>query len=182
MINKLKTPIFVHPSILFGPAGVIHNIIDMEANISIFQDNAKNSNVVLTSESNEIEINKGLIIQEQKWNGFIRYIVLDKYGSIIMDLFDEPQQWWRNSTNTGTAWFWSLFVLPEFRMQGHAKRLIAEAERMIFEKGHKSVYACVEERLTPHEILDFYIRQKYFVVEKSKEGVMIKKYLNSLSL
>lgn len=130
------------------------------------------NDILYPSIENECEI-----IQEQDWSAFTRCIILNKYGSITMDLFNKPQQWWTSSTNKGTVWFWSLFVLPKFRMQGHAKRLIAKAERIATERGHKDVYACVEERLTPHEILDFYIRQKYFVVEKTKEGVMIKKYL-----
>ncbi len=117
------------------------------------------------------------IIQVQKWKDYTRYIILNKYGSIILDLFNNPQQWWSSSHNKGTAWIWALYILSRYRLKGHAKELLEKAENIASNKKHKGVYMVYEKHTTPKWVLDFYIRRGYKIVENDKNGFMLYKKL-----
>lgn len=50
-----------------------------------------------------------MMIQRQVWNDKVRYLIADEYGSVMVELYDEPQQW---GEHYGTAWIWGLVYLP----------------------------------------------------------------------
>lgn len=115
------------------------------------------------------------IIQRQDWENYTRYIILNKYGSIIVDLYKEPQRWWDNSTQIGTVWVWGLYIVPKYRMEGHAKEFLREAEQFVFNKGHKAIFMAYHKGSTPKWVLNFYIHEGYKIVEKDKSGFMLYK-------
>lgn len=117
-----------------------------------------------------------MLIQRQVWNDKVRYLIADEYGSVMLELYDEPQQW---GEHYGTAWIWGLYVCPCNRRKGHARRLLEEAEFYATKAGHKDVFLQWEERNTPCEILDFYKRQGYCEIEADdgRTEIMLRKEL-----
>lgn len=117
-----------------------------------------------------------MLIQRQVWNVKVRYIIADEYGSVMLELYDEPQQW---GEHYGTAWIWGLYVCPCNRRKGHARRLLEKAEFYASKAGHKDVFLQWEERNTLREILDFYKHQGYCEVEADDErtDIMLRKEL-----
>ncbi len=111
-----------------------------------------------------------MMIQRQVWSDKVRYLIADEYGSVMVELYDEPQQW---GEHYGTAWIWGLYIFPHSRRKGHARRLLEEVEHIAAKAGHKDVFLQWEERNTPREILDFYKRQGYCEVEADSDRTEI---------
>lgn len=116
-------------------------------------------------------------VQKQEWENCTRYIILNKYGSIIVDLYKKPQRWWDNSTQVSTTWVWGLYIVPKYRMKGYAKEFLREAEQLVFSKGHKAIFMAYHKDSTPKWVLDFYIREGYKIVEKDKSEFMLYKLI-----
>lgn len=96
-----------------------------------------------------------MIVQKQVWNAKTIYLIVDEYGSVQLELFKNEQSF------GGTCWLWDLFVKPEYRQRGHAKRLLQCAENTAKAEGHKSVIMEWEEVETPQYILAWYLRLGY---------------------
>lgn len=97
-------------------------------------------------------------IQQQTWKEYTRYLISDEYGSVMINLYNEPQ---KCGSKSYTAWIWGLYVYPEHRRKGHAKRLLEEVERIALENGHKDVCMAWDAEETRKDILDFYIHKGY---------------------
>lgn len=111
-------------------------------------------------------------IQKQEWKEYTRYIISDEYGSVMLNLYNEPQ---KCESKLYTAWIWGLYVCPQYRRKGYAKLLLKEAERIALENGHKDVYMEWDGKETPLDILDFYVREGYMIA--SDEVVLYKKMM-----
>lgn len=111
-----------------------------------------------------------MMIQRQVWNDKVRYLIADEHGSVMLELYDEPQQW---GEHYGTAWIWGLYIFPHSRRKGHARRLLEEAEFYATKAGHKDVFLQWEERNTMRTILEFYKRQGYCEVETDSDRTEI---------
>jgi hypothetical protein len=61
LLKTIILAIFAFPSIHPGRMGI--NILFMNANVDLFHDSTKNSSGILTSESNEMDLNIGNYIQ-----------------------------------------------------------------------------------------------------------------------
>lgn len=109
-------------------------------------------------------------IQKQEWKEYTRYSISDEYGSVMLNLYNEPQ---KCGSKLYTAWIWGLYVCPEYRRKGYAKLLLKVAERIALENGHKDVYMEWDVKETPRDILDFYVRNGYALA--SDEVVLCKK-------
>lgn len=116
-------------------------------------------------------------IQKQEWKEYTRYIIFDEYGSVMLNLYNEPQ---KCGSKLYTAWIWGLYVCPEYRRKGYAKLLLKEAERIALENGHKDVYMEWDVKETPRDILDFYVRNGYALA--SDEIVLCKKLKKNIKL
>lgn len=99
-----------------------------------------------------------MTIQKQEWKEFTRYLIFDEYGSVMINLYNEPQ---KCGSKSYTAWIWGLYVCPEHRRNGHAKLLLKEAERIALENGNKDVFMAWDAEETSKEIFDFYCRKGY---------------------
>lgn len=115
-----------------------------------------------------------MIIQRQQRHDKIRYILIDEYASVHLELFDTAQDF------GGTAFIWALWTNPDYRRQGHAKRFLEQAEQIAKEHGRAAVYLEWFECDTPTEILKWYYRSGYNDVEFGGKGdyVLLKKILN----
>lgn len=96
-----------------------------------------------------------MIIQEQTWYDFTRIILMSGCGSVQVELYAEEQEW------GGTAFLYALWVGKSWRRQGIAKDLMAQAEREVKRRGHKSITLEWKLQDTPREILDWYERLGY---------------------
>lgn len=112
-----------------------------------------------------------MIEQRQEWNSKVIYLIADEFGSVQLELYKEKQNF------GGTCWLWDLFVKPEHRKQGHAKRLLKRAEEIAKAEGHKSVFMDWDEINTPHEILQWYLREDYNDVKFRKGYCLLEKKL-----
>ncbi len=112
-----------------------------------------------------------MIEQRQEWNSKVIYLIADEFGSVQLELYKEKQNF------GGTCWLWDLFVLPEHRKQGHAKRLLKRAEEIAKTEGHKSVFleweaVNSEEWLLRHYLNNGYVERQfsgsldYYLLEK----------------
>lgn len=113
-----------------------------------------------------------MTIQKQEWKEYTRYFISDEYGSVMLNLYDKPQEC---GSKLYTAWIWELYVCPQYRRKGHAKLLLKEAERIALENGHKDVYMAWDAKETPRDILDFYVRSGYALA--SDEVVLCKELM-----
>lgn len=113
-----------------------------------------------------------MIIQKQEWKAFTRYFISNAFGSVMMNLYDKPQEC---ESKFYTAWIWGLYVCPQYRRKGYAKLLLKEAERIALENGHKDVYMAWDAKETPRDILDFYVREGYMLA--SDEVVLCKELM-----
>lgn len=117
-----------------------------------------------------------MIIQRQHWFEHNRYLIADEYGSVLLDLYDNPAH---SGSCYGEAWIWGLYVCPCYRRKGHAKRLLEEAESYAAKEGHKEVYLQWEIKNTSREVLDFYKRNGYVEIDADTERreIMLRKEL-----
>lgn len=105
-----------------------------------------------------------MIEQKQVWNNKTIYLIADEHGAVQLELYAEKQNF------SGTCWLWDLFVLPEHRRQGHAKRLLRRAEEIAKAEGHESVTLEWEAVNSGEYLLDFYLRNGYDEKEFSGNG------------
>lgn len=117
-----------------------------------------------------------MLIQRQVWNNKLRYLIVDEYGSVMLDLYDELQQW---GEHYGTALIWGLYVYPNYRRKGHARQLLEKAEFYAAKEGYKDVFLQWVKRNTPYEILEFYKQQGYceIDVDDKRTDIMLRKEL-----
>lgn len=105
-----------------------------------------------------------MIEQRQEWNSKVIYLIADEYGSAQLELYKDMQNF------GGTCWLWDLFVLPEYRRQGHAKRLLKRAEKIAKAEGHKSVILEWEAVNSEEWLLHHYLRNGYTEKQFSGNG------------
>lgn len=110
-----------------------------------------------------------MIEQRQEWHTKVIYLIADEYGSVQLELYKDVQSF------GGTAWLWDLFVLPEHRRKGHARRLLKRAEEIAQSEGHKTLHMEWEEANTGREVLDWYIREGYDDVAFGKDNCLLEK-------
>lgn len=98
-------------------------------------------------------------IQEQQWNDFTRYVIIETQdgliGSVQVELYPTPQEYGY------TAFLYSLWVNDESRHAGHAKLLIEAAENIARQHGHESIALEWWLKDTPIDILKWYLRLGY---------------------
>lgn len=107
-----------------------------------------------------------MIIQEQKWHSHTRILFVDEYGSVMLELFDEPQFGELNMT----AFIFNLWTDPKHRLKGHASELLKLAEEEASKRGHAAVFLDWELEQTPSAVLDWYLRNGYRVVGFNNKG------------
>ncbi|MCM1225129.1 MAG: GNAT family N-acetyltransferase [Lachnospiraceae bacterium] len=105
-----------------------------------------------------------MIEQRQEWNNKVIYLISNEYGSVQLELYKDKQNF------GGTCWLWDLFVVPEHRRQGHAKRLLKRAEEIAKNEGHKSVFLEWEAVNSEDWLLHYYLRQGYDEKQFSGNG------------
>lgn len=110
-----------------------------------------------------------MIMQKQEWKEFTRYFISNAFGSVMINLYNKPQEC---GSKSYTAWILGLYVCPQYRRKGHAKLLLKEAERIALKNGHKDVYLEWDGKETPRDILGFYVRNGYALA--SDEVVLCK--------
>lgn len=112
-----------------------------------------------------------MIIQVQKWYGHLRYLIIHSYGSVMLDLFPEAQEF------GGTAYIWGLYVGERDRRKGIATILLDEAEHIAKTNNHDAVFMAWELKNTPVEVLKWYQRRGYDEVESGSDNCLLKKKL-----
>lgn len=119
-----------------------------------------------------------MLIQRQVWHDHTRYLIADEYGSVMLDLYDNPVH---SGSSYGEAWIWGLYVCPCHRRKGHARRLLEEAEFYAAKEGFKEARLQWEIKNTPREVLDFYKRQGYVEIDADTERreIMLRKDLTN---
>lgn len=105
-----------------------------------------------------------MIEQKQVWNNKVIYLIADEFGSVQLELFADKQNF------GSTVWLWDLFVLPEHRRQGHAKRLLRRAEEIAKAEGHKAVTLEWEGCNSEDWLLHHYLRNGYEEKQFSGNG------------
>lgn len=116
------------------------------------------------------------MIQRQEWNDFVRYLIVEEYGSIIVDIYNKPQLLDCGTySEYGRILIWSLYVQPEYRRMGFARRLLAEAEKIARLTGRQYVYM-FWKNTTPIEVLHFYKRLGYYYPEPAEGNSRILLY------
>lgn len=112
-----------------------------------------------------------MIEQRQDWNSKVIYLIADEFGSVQLELYKEKQNF------GGTCWLWDLFVLSEYRKQGHAKRLLKRVEEIAKAEGHKDVVMEWDEKNTPYEVLQWYLRSGYRAILERRGYCLLEKKL-----
>lgn len=100
------------------------------------------------------------IIQRQRWNEYVRYLIVGPHYSVSLDLFDEY-----NSTFGGTAFIHGLWVDEIFRRRGLASKVLSQVERIAKRAGHNSVFLQWFAD-TPEYVLEWYKRRGYSIKEE----------------
>lgn len=108
------------------------------------------------------------MIQRQEWSDFVRYLIVEEYGSIMVDIYNKPQFLDGGTySHDGRILIWSLYVVHEYRRMGFAKRLLAEAEKIARGTGRTYAYMFWKDS-TPIEVLHFYKRIGYYYPEPAE--------------
>lgn len=107
-----------------------------------------------------------MIIQEQRWHNHTLILFADEQGSAQLELFDKPQF----GSLQITAFIFNLWTVPEYRRQGHAKKMLEIVERAAAERGHSAVFLDWDSENCPREIRDWYIRNGYIEVGLNSKG------------
>ncbi len=112
-----------------------------------------------------------MIIQCQVWYDYTKYLIVDDYGAVQLELCNE-EQWYG-----GSAFIYGLYVCPPYRRNRHADALLNQAEFCAKRKGYQAVFLEWEKKTTPEWVLDWYLRLGYEIVKSSNRGCILKKGL-----
>lgn len=116
---------------------------------------------------------KKVIIQRQKWRDYIKYLIVNEYGSVQLELFGNEQDF------GGTAFIYGLWVEPTARLKGNARKLLFLAENIAIEAGHKDIFMEFEKKDTPIAVLKWYMRLGYYEVTSDENGCLLKKVIQN---
>lgn len=111
-------------------------------------------------------------ILRQYWSAYTRYLMTHEAGSIMLELFPETQK-----NFGGTAYIWGLYVAEPHRRKGIATMLLDQAEHIARKEGHDAVFLEWEEKNTPYEILQWYMRRGYDAIALAPHNCLLKKTL-----
>lgn len=112
------------------------------------------------------------IIQRQRWSEYTRYLIVGRYCSISLDLFDTF-----HSSFGGTAFVHGLWVDEIKRRKGYATTILDTAEKIARRAGHKSVFLEWHGADTPEFVLQWYMRRGYNVREREDDYTLLEKTL-----
>lgn len=115
-------------------------------------------------------------IQTQEWrsSGLTRAIFITEHGTAQLELYSKPC-----GDRKVTAYFYALWVEPPYRRNGEATELIDMAERYARARGHKKIHLKFDNRDTPYEIFDWYVRRGYDDVEFGNHESLLEKVLTT---
>ena len=114
-----------------------------------------------------------MTIQKQDWGEYNLNLIIHKYGSVFLNVYDEVQDWLG-----GDACIWNLWVFPDEMRKGIGKSLLEEAERVAQASGCKSVVLEWNETVSPRWVLEWYMRCGYEVIgHLGEEQYTLKKKL-----
>lgn len=102
------------------------------------------------------------IIQRQRWEEYVRFLIVGRSCSVSLDLFDDV-----NSTFGGTAFIHGLWVDDVCRRKGLATATLATAESIAKRAGHNSVFLQWFAD-TPEFVLEWYKRRGYSIKEEEE--------------
>ena len=112
-----------------------------------------------------------MITQQQIWRDYIKYLIADEFGSVLMELYDKEQNF------GGTAFIYGLWVEPLYRNMKQGRNLLRIAEFTAKREGHKAVFLEWEEKDSPKWVLEWYMRLGYYKVASDEDGCLLKKEL-----
>ena len=116
-------------------------------------------------------------VQMQKWNGYKKALIFNRFGSVQVDLMDRPTKF-NDSNRTYTAYIHSLWVNEKARKNGLATRLMDAAEKLAKDTYNKEVYLEWNLKESPQWVEDWYFRRGYDDVEFGAGcALMVKKLI-----
>lgn len=120
-----------------------------------------------------------ITIQEQTWQSLTRVLLMHEHGSCQLELYREPK-----GDRKVTAYIFALWVDPEHRREGIAKRLIETVEEIARRKGEKEIWLewCENDAVWPDknyalDIFKWYESIGYDEVEFGRRCSLMRKRL-----
>lgn len=113
------------------------------------------------------------MIQKQHWPKLTRYIITEKdCASVQLELYKKPQ-----GSDHITAYIFALWVDAPQRRKHIATTLMAAAEQIVLNEGHKSVWLEWSKEEAPVEIFNWYQRRGYKEVAFGNRSSLMRKDL-----
>ncbi len=95
-------------------------------------------------------------IQEQRWHYGRRFLITTEGASAHLEIYDQPEGEYKVQ-----AYFGALWVEPEYRRKGLARKLLHKAEEIARAEGMEFVFLEWRKACTLREIARWYEREGY---------------------
>jgi ribosomal protein S18 acetylase RimI-like enzyme len=115
-----------------------------------------------------------IITQIQHWHYYDKVIIMEEHchAIVMMDIYKKKQK-----NFGGDVYLFDLYTDEQYRRQGLAKALMAEAEKVAREYGKTAIFLEWDKKETPYEILDWYMSLGYDETEFGPTTALLKKEL-----
>lgn len=119
-------------------------------------------------------------VEIQKWSDRNRYLIINKHGSVQVDIVKETFS--ENSWNA-TASVFSLWVETESRQEGIGTSLLDTAEECVRKEGYNKVYLIYDSNDAPRWVFEWYERRGYSeIITKNSQTLMVKNLQESFNM